>query len=101
MYKYARSTHKYLGKIDHPIGGLRQPNTGKPKVTFDIEAMTGTAQPAIDHFPRSHRPGSHIFRRYMEPPQVSADLVDPLPETVMPEGTFTRQHIPAVNKRYG
>src|ERR1700722_6596764 len=90
------SLDKNLGKIDHSIRRLSDPDPRQPEIAHDIPAMPRTMQPAIYHFPGAHRPRSDILRRHLKSPQLPADPVDPLPETVMAKRAFARQHIAAM-----
>ena len=96
MIRYSPLTHKNLGKIDHPIRGLRHANAGQLEITHDVAAVTRTVKPAIHHFPRVHRTRSDILSRDMQLPQPGTDPVDPLPESVMTKRAFSGQHIPAM-----
>jgi hypothetical protein len=96
MHKYARSTHKYLREIDHPVGADGQADTCKPEVAFDVASMAGAVEPAIDDLTGAHWAGGNIFGRYMKMPKSRADLVYPLVEAVMPEWGFAAEHVAAV-----
>ena len=96
MHRYARSTHKYLREIDHPVGAGSQADTGEAEVALDVAAMAGAVEPAIDDLTGAHWAGGDIFGRYMKMAQFCADLIDPLAEAVMAEWGFAAQHIAAV-----
>ncbi len=48
--------NKYLGKVNHPITRRGYADTREPEIAFDITAVTGTVQPSINYFPRTHGP---------------------------------------------
>ena len=96
MQKYARSTHKYLREIDHPVGTGGEADTCKPEVALDIAAMAGAIEPAIDYLTGPHWAGGDIFGRHMKMSHFCADLIDPLVEAVMAEWCFAAKHIAAV-----
>ena len=88
MHKYAPSTHKYLREIDHAVGAGSQADTGEAEVAFDVAAMAGAVEPAINDLTGAHWAGGDIFGRYMKMAQLCADLIDPLVEAVMAKWGF-------------
>jgi hypothetical protein len=88
MHKYARSTHKYLREIDHPVGAGGQADSCKPEVAFDVASMAWAVEPAIDDLTGAHWAGGDIFGCYMKMPETRTDLIDPLVEAVMAEWGF-------------
>src|SRR5471030_1534012 len=64
--KYAPSAHKDLGKVDHAVGASGQADAGEAEVAFDVAAVAGAVQPAVDDFTGGHGSGGDVLRGYVE-----------------------------------
>jgi hypothetical protein len=85
-----------LCKIDHAVGSPCQADAGETEIAFDITAVTGAMEPAIDHFAGAHGTGGNVLRCDVDGSEAFAEAVNAIAKTIMSEGGLTRQHVPAM-----